>query len=73
MEWKHTDSPVKKKFWVQQLVKKVILTVFRDMKGPITINFPEKGTTVNSASYYQPLIFYSEMFDSKLEEFSVFI
>ena len=25
IEWKHTESPVKKKFWAQQSVKKVIL------------------------------------------------
>ena len=28
MELKHTDSLVKKKFWAQQSVKKIILTVF---------------------------------------------
>ena len=33
-----TDSPVKKKFWVQQLVK-VMLTVFWNIKGPITTDF----------------------------------
>ena len=43
MEWKHTDSPVKKKrFQVQWSVKKVMLTVFWDMKGRITIDFLEK-------------------------------
>ena len=52
IEWKHIDSPVKNKFWVQQSVKKVMLTVFWNMKGPITL---EKGATVNSASYYHLL------------------
>ena len=33
--------------------KKVMQTVFCDMKGPMTIDFLEKGTTVNSASYCQ--------------------
>ena len=28
IEWKYTDSLVKKKFWVQQSEKKVMLTVF---------------------------------------------
>ena len=37
-------------FQVQQSVKKVMLTAFWNMKGPITINFLEKGATVNSAS-----------------------
>ena len=36
-----TDSPVKKKFLVQQSIKKVILSV----------DFLEKGATVNSASF----------------------
>ena len=36
MEWKHSDSPVKKKFWAQLLIKKVMLTVFWDIKGIIT-------------------------------------
>ena len=31
-------------------VKKVMLTVFWNIKGRITINFLEKGATVNSAS-----------------------
>ena len=54
MERKHIDSPVKKTFWVLQSVK-VILTVFWDMKGPMTIDFIEKGATVNNASYCQLL------------------
>ena len=51
MEWKHSDSMVKKKFQAQQSIKKIILTVFLDMKEPITIEFFEKGAVVNSASY----------------------
>ena len=46
MKWKHTNSPVKKKSQAQWSEKKIILTVFWDMKGPITIDFFEKGTTV---------------------------
>lgn len=55
MQWKHTASPVKKKFRAQRSVKKVMLTVFWDVKGPITISFLEKGTTVNSENYCQLL------------------
>ena len=56
MEWKPTVSQVKKKFLVLQLVKKVILTVFWDMKGSITIDLLEK---VNSASYCEGIhLFY---------------
>ena len=32
-------------------VKKVILTVFGDMKRPIIMDFLEKGATVNNASH----------------------
>ena len=41
LESKYTNYLMKKKF-VQQSVKNVILTVFWDMKQPITINFLEK-------------------------------
>ena len=51
IEWKCTDSQVKKKFREQYSVKKVMLTVFWDMKGLITIDFLEKVATVNNASY----------------------
>ncbi|XP_050925028.1 histone-lysine N-methyltransferase SETMAR [Lates calcarifer] len=34
---------------------KVMLTVFWDMQGPITISFLEKGSTVNSANYCELL------------------
>ena len=54
-ERKYADSPAKKKFQVQQSVKKIMLRVFQDMKGTITIDSLEKGSTVNSASYYQLL------------------
>ena len=36
MEWKYTNFPVKKKFWTQQSLKKVI-------QEPITIDFLEKN------------------------------
>ena len=37
-----TYFPVKKTFWAQQSVKKVMLTIFWDMKGTIAIDFLEK-------------------------------
>ena len=55
MEWKHTNSPVKKKFKSQRSTGKVMLTVFWDMQGPITISYLEKGTTVNGANYCELL------------------
>ena len=38
---------------VPRSVNKVLLTVFNGKKGPIMIDFLEKGAAVNSASYYQ--------------------
>ena len=46
IEWKHIDSLVKKKFQVQQSVKKVMLIVFQNMKVPMTIGFLEKDATL---------------------------
>ena len=45
MKWKHTDSPVKEKFQAQQSV-----IVFWDMEGHNTIDFLEKGATINSTT-----------------------
>ena len=44
---KNTHSAEKKEFYVQQSVK------YENMKGPITIDFLEKCTTVNNVSYGQ--------------------
>ena len=53
IEWKHIGSSEKNKSWVPLSAKKVMLTIFWDMKGPIIIDFFEKGATVNSAFYRQ--------------------
>ena len=45
----------KKKLWVQQSVKKVMLTIIWDIKRPITFDLLEKIRTANSASFCQPL------------------
>ena len=44
-----------KKFLAQKSVKKVILIVCQDMKGPIIFDFLEKVAIVSSASYHQLL------------------
>ena len=51
MEWKHPGSPAKKKFKTQPSAGKVMLTVFRDSKGPILEDYLEKGRMINSARY----------------------
>ena len=38
----NTESPIMKKFRVQQSAKRVILTDFWHMKGPITIDYIDK-------------------------------
>ena len=48
MEWKHKGYLVKEKLQVRRSVKQVKLTVFRNVKRPMTINFLEKGATVNN-------------------------
>ena len=46
LKWKHTDSLVRKKFRAQQSVK-VTLRFFTDTKRLVTIDYFEKGETVN--------------------------
>ena len=60
MEWKLSDFLIKKKFWPQQSVKKVILTVFSEMKRPISIDFFEEGATVNCAYSLAKFTFFIE-------------
>ena len=55
LKWKdnlfneNTDTPVKKKFGTQQLLKKLIWDTFK----PITKDYLDKDATVNSTSYCQ--------------------
>jgi heme/copper-type cytochrome/quinol oxidase subunit 1 len=51
MEWRHPSSPAKKKFKRQPSAKKIMLTLFWDMHGPILVHFQAHGQTVNSANY----------------------
>ena len=50
IKWKHTDFPEKKKFSMQRSIKKVMLKVFWNMKGLITVDFHEESATENRAS-----------------------
>ena len=51
MEWRHPSSPVQKKFKRQPSIKKVMLTLFWDVHGPILVHFQAHGQTVNNANY----------------------
>ncbi|PNF32078.1 hypothetical protein B7P43_G05744 [Cryptotermes secundus] len=51
MEWRHPDSPRKKKFKTQPLAGKVMCTVFWDRRGVIFLDILEPGETVNSERY----------------------
>ena len=60
MEWKHPQSPWKKKFKTQPSAGKLMLTVFWDSRGPVLEHYQERGTTINSVRY-------SEMFTDRLK------
>lgn len=55
MQWKHVESPPPKKAKVTKSVKKLLLTVFWDCKGPLLIKFHPRNTTVNGAGYCETL------------------
>lgn len=55
MQWKHSDSPVPKKFRTQPSAKKVMATIFWDCDGILLIDYLPKNTTM-SGQYYANLI-----------------
>ena len=55
MTWKHPDSPVPKKFKTKPSVGEILLTVFRDCRGPLIEHYLERGSTVTSHSYCEML------------------
>jgi len=55
MTWKHVNSPPPKKFKIVPSAKKLMATVFWDHKGPLLIEYMEKGKTVNSEQYCNTL------------------
>ncbi|GBM40702.1 Mariner Mos1 transposase [Araneus ventricosus] len=54
MVWKHPSSPSRKKFKVSPSTRKLMLTVFWDMKGVLLAGFLPHGSTVNSATLTKP-------------------
>ena len=55
MEWKHPQSPCKKKLRTQPSAGKLMFTVFWDSQGPVLEHYKERGTTINSARYSEML------------------
>ncbi|GFN77475.1 histone-lysine N-methyltransferase SETMAR [Plakobranchus ocellatus] len=55
MTWKHTSSPVTKKFKIQQSDTKVMATVFWDSRGIILLDILPKGESVNADRYCETL------------------
>jgi len=55
MEWRHVNSPSKKKLKTLPSAGKVMCSVFRDRKGVILLDFLEPGQTMNSDRYIMML------------------
>ena len=55
MEYQHKTSPSPRKFKVIASARKVLLTIFWDMKGVVHMEFLKQGQTVNSEKYISSL------------------
>ena len=55
MVWKHFHSPTPTKFRVTKSAKKILVTVFWDMRGILLVDFLPTGTTVNAITYAKTL------------------
>ena len=55
MEYQHKTSPSPRKFKVIASARKVLLTIFWDMKGVVHMQFLKQGHMVNSEKYISSL------------------
>lgn len=55
MTWKHIASPPVRKFKISPSAKKIMASVFWDHKGPLLVDFLERGNTVNAEQYCKTL------------------
>ena len=53
MEWRHSGSPLPKKFRVQNSAGKVLPSIFWDQDGILLIDYLPKGQTINSSLLVQ--------------------
>jgi len=51
VEWRHVNSPSKKKFKMLPAAGKVMCTIFWDRKGVILLDYLEPGQTINCDCY----------------------
>ncbi|GFO44020.1 histone-lysine N-methyltransferase SETMAR [Plakobranchus ocellatus] len=65
MTWKHSSSPVTKKFKVQRFAAKVMATVFWDAKGVILLDILPQGQCINAARYCSILTALKKQFVAK--------
>jgi hypothetical protein len=55
MEWRHTSSPIKKKFKQTISTSKIMCTVFWDRKSVLLVEFLPRGSTINTGVYCDTL------------------
>ena len=55
MEYRHKTSPCPRKFKVIASARKILLTIFWDIKGVVHMEFLKQGHTVNSEKYISTL------------------
>jgi histone-lysine N-methyltransferase SETMAR len=56
MQWKYPSSPSTKKFNVTPTAGKVMLTVFWNSQGVLSVRFQKRGENMYSASYCEVLL-----------------
>jgi hypothetical protein len=55
IEWRHTSSPIKKKFKQTISTRKIMCTVFWDSKGFLLVEFLPQGSTIHASVYCDTL------------------
>jgi len=55
MAWRHSGSPLPKKFQLKKSARKVLASIFWDQDGILPIDYIPKGQTIN-AEYYLSLL-----------------
>ena len=56
MEWRHSGSPLPKKFRVQKYAGKVLPSIFWNQDGILLMDYLPKGQTINGEYYLSLLV-----------------